>query len=70
MVTDAQKQELIAAISRLEDERLVLEIKDLLALAEARARGDAKPRAYAGFGGEAARLVQADVARYESGNPA
>ncbi|MGI4874920.1 MAG: hypothetical protein ACRYFX_27515 [Janthinobacterium lividum] len=65
MVTEAQKQELIAAIQQLQDEKLLLEIKDLLALAEARARGAAKPRAYPGFGGEAGRALAEAMEQYE-----
>jgi hypothetical protein len=65
MVTEAQKQELIAAIQRLQDEKLLLEIKDLLAMADAQARGAAKPRAYPGFGGEVGRIIANSVAQYE-----
>ncbi len=53
MTTEAQKQEVIAAISKVEHEEL-LKIRDLLAVADAQARGAAKPRAYPGFGGRPA----------------
>lgn len=65
MITEAQKQELITAIQQLQDENLLLEIKDLLAGAEARSRGAAKPRAYPGFGGQPGRMLAAAVEQYE-----
>lgn len=68
MNTEAQKQELIAAISRVEDEDLLLKIRDLLAIADAQARGAAKPRAYPGFGGPAGRRLAAAIEHYEQQN--
>jgi len=65
MVTEAQKQEVIAAISQVQDEELLLKIRDLLAVAEANARGAAKPRAYPGFGGQAGRVLAAAIEQYE-----
>ena len=65
MVTDMQKQEVIAAISRVQDEEVLLKIRDLLATAEAQARGAAKPRAYPGFGGSAGRILAAAIEQYE-----
>ena len=65
MVTEAQKQELVAAISQLQDEDLLLKIKDLFVTAEAHARGTAKPRAYPGFGGQAGRILAAAIEQYE-----
>ena len=65
MTTETQKQEVIAAISRVDDEELLLKIRDLLASAEAQARGAAKPRAYPGFGGPAGRILAAAIEQYE-----
>ena len=65
MVSEAQKQELISAISRVQDEAVWLQIRDLVATAEAKARGAAKPRAYPGFGGPAGRVLAAAIEQYE-----
>ena len=65
MVTEAQKRELLVAISQLQDEDLLLKIRDLLAQAEAKARGADKPRAYPGFGGKAGRVLAAAIEQYE-----
>lgn len=65
MTKEAQKQEVLAAISRVEDESLLLKIRDLLVAAEAQARGAAKPRAYPGFGGPAGRVLAAAIEQYE-----
>lgn len=65
MTTEARKQEVIAAIKQVEDEELLLKIRDLLSLAEAQARGAAKPRAYPGFGGPAGRVLAAAIEQYE-----
>ena len=65
MITEAQKQAVIAAISQVQDEEILLKIKDLLATADANARGAAKPRAYPGFGGPAGRVLAAAIEQYE-----
>ena len=65
MTTEAQKQEVIAAISKVEDEEVLLKIRDLLAIADAQARGAAKPRAYPGFGGQVGRRLAAAIEQYE-----
>ncbi len=65
MTTEAQKQEVIAAINQVQDEEILLKIRDLLATAEAQARGVAKPRAYPGFGGSAGRVLAAAIEQYE-----
>lgn len=65
MVTEAQKQELRAAIDHLQDEELLLKIRDMLAAAEATAHGAAKPRAYPGFGGQPGRILAAAMEQYE-----
>lgn len=65
MTTEAQKQEIIAAIGKVEDEELLLKIRDLLAIADAQVRGAAKPRAYPGFGGAAGRRLAAAIEQYE-----
>ena len=65
MVTEAQKQELRAAIDHLQDEEMLLKIRDMLATAEAAARGAAKPRAYPGFGGQPGHILAAAIEQYE-----
>ena len=61
MVTETQKQELRAAIDQLQDEELLLKIRDIVATAEANARGAAKPRAYPGFAGRPGRILGAAI---------
>ena len=57
MIAEKEREEIISSLRNVQDEQVWLEIRDILAVAEAHARGAAKPRAYPGFGGEAGRAV-------------